>query len=983
MKNLRSLLLTVCLIAALSPIVFAQNGNGNFLLTDNGANNPANSSYKDAPILKTAGSYYPTPPFASRLRKLGEDGSISKPIPFASGILTNGDFSTDANHKPMPYAYWFREQKGSLNFDLGTEYHVSKVRVCILNSGKAHGTAKIGIYTHEELLEAGQQPMQEIKAANGWNEFAINKDTDQIKLDFTRAENAQFITVTEVEIWGKKNENSRPIPAALPEKVLSGNQIGFDFGPASAPAFLNFKTVDSKTLYTKERGYGWIPYVNGQRSPNSKLTFPPGLREGDRGVGERGGRWISSIPKDDLYRDFVSTSRFYTRQTTQEFDVDIPNGKYLVYLASGDLIYGHPGKSTFDVDAEGKRVVDSLTYDNIFRAHASFNVEVKDGQLNLVFSDDSPSFQAGWTLDGLLILPVNNTGEIESAKNTWKEVERVVKAQQDSTIIPKRTFFDYAEKNKLFPLSQQQTDQGYLLFVRDWMRMVYPNTIPLQREVQDAKVEVAAAPSQYTTATVGVYPLKSTFKATVEVSDLLNEKQQKVDKSNIEIRVTGYMPEHMKIEPRIAGDYTYYVSDSSQGPTIMRQVPKILWPYKKSIEVKETTQLWLTFHVPEGTKPGQYRGILTFKPENRAEQKIPISLTVYPFTLLQSDRIQGVYWLADDYNHLDAELKDMADHGIRAVTLSNQVPAELRREGDKAVVDFSRLDLLVKKIKDAGLMGYIPFATGSTRIIINDFLKANPDINAKMSLDPAYEFVVSQLYEYSKKNNWPEILFYPVDEIGSSQQSRSSLKYLSGLIRHAAPKAEIYTTVNNFSAGMECINYFDYATTNIPLTKEQEQTFLSHGKKLMRYGNGYNFNPRISRTLSGYGFWQRPALAMYYYHYRYTVGDPMNPLDGTSRDFMLAYPSPDGPIDSIDLEAIREGNNDLRYIKTMQVWMDKAKQAGKASAIVQKGEAILAEITNCNPAYDQYDFAGVPNEKYAEWRRGMAQVIIQLQDSLR
>jgi hypothetical protein len=122
---------------------------------------------------------------------------------------------------------------------------------------------------------------------------------------------------------------------------------------------------------------------------------------------------------------------------------------------------------------------------------------------------------------------------------------------------------------------------------------------------------------------------------------------------------------------------------------------------------------------------------------------------------------------------------------------------------------------------------------------------------------------------------------------------------------------------------------------------------------------------------------------MYYYHYRYTVGDPMNPLDGTSRDFMLAYPSPDGPIDSIDLEAIREGNNDLRYIKTMQVWMDKAKQAGKAAAIVQKGEAILAEITNCNPAYDQYDFAGVPNEKYTEWRRGMAQVIIQLQDALR
>ena len=978
MRSLRSFIGTLSVILILSVPLFAQhNNNGDLLLTANGVTNPEYSSYKSAPVLKTKGTYYPEPAFAARIRQLGEIGSLNKPTSFATGILTNGDYSTDVSHRPMPYVYWADQAKASLNFDLGEDYTVTKVRVNLLNRS-GYGAQRLGIYTEDELLESGQQPMEEITPQNGWNEFIVNKDTRKIKLEFTRQENARFIGVSEVEIWGKPIENKTLSSESKVTSLITGKQRAFDFGPADSPLLDGFTPVDIKTLYSKERGYGWIPYANGirQGEQNRGFTVAPGLMERDRGAGKI---WRNSVPKDDLYRDFIGVSRPYTQEITQEFAVDLPSGKYQIYLASGDLIYGHPGKKSFIVTAEGKQVLDSLTYDADFRAHASFDVNVTDGQLNLRFSDNDATFQQGWTLDGLLILPINNATEKEAASTTVQNLEHVLKEQQDNTQLTNFTFFDYPETNRLFFLSPKQTDQGYLLFVRDWMRMVYPNTIPLKSEVENANITVAAAPGEYAPASVGIYPLKSTFKAAVEVSDLFSRNQQKINKNAISVRITGYMPERIKREPKVAGNYTYYVADSSVGTDVMNNVPKILYPYKSTFVVNETKQIWLTFHVPETAKPGIYQGTITIKLEGLPQQTLPISLTVYPFQLLQSDRIQGVYWLPEDLASAKLELKDMAEHGIRAVTLSGQVLPDFKNENGQIKIDFSRLDALIKLMKDAGVTGYIPFSTGSLRTTLGDFLQVNPDIKAKVTSGKAYQIAISQLYQHAKENDWPEVLFYPVDEIGNSQGARDSLKYLSGLIREAAPGSKIYTTVNNYSAGLECMNYFDYATVNVPFTKEQEQTFINAGKRYMRYGNSYNFNPRISRTLSGFGLWQRPAIAMYYYHYRIFQGDPMNPLDGTARDMVLSYPSPDGPINSIDFEAIRQGNNDLRYIRTMQVWMEKAKQQHKDLAAIKGGEAILAEITNSNPSYNQYDLEGVPNEKYHEWRSRMAHVIEELQ----
>jgi hypothetical protein len=966
-----------------APSAFAQNADGDFLLTENGLANPEYSHYKNAPLLKTGGTYYASPAFDKQIVELGENGIITAPTPFARGILTNGDASTDYKRRPMPYAYWSNQQKGTLYFDLKKNYFISKVRVQVLQIPKIHGIAKIGVYTWDEMLEAGSLPLQEITAQNGWNEFAINKTSDKIKLDFTRQPDAPYMTITEVEIWGRETaeQTKKPAPPSPIQTGAPRHYRAFDFGPTSSPVFADFTPVDSTAVYNKDRGYGWIPFKDGASGPlesnfgaGSKVV--PGLLERDRGVTVK--------IRDDLYRDFVGAQRAYYSQLEQEFAVDVKNGKYFVAVTSGDLVYGQIGERPLTISAEGRRVLSAIRYNNDLTAHAEFEVTVTDGQLNLRFSSDEAGSNANWNLSGLLIFPDNTVAEKQAALTALKTLDEQTRAQRQTALATTFTKIERMEPDQLFALTPAQRERGYLLFARDWMEMIYPNTIPQQREVRNAKLSLACAPGEYEPATLGVYPLAKNLSATVETSDLVNEKREKIGKENISLRLTGYLNERMKNETRTAGEYSYYLAASSWGTTYMEKVPKVLWPLKGKIEVDETRQIWLTVHVPENAKPGRYNGTLTFKPQNHPAQTVAIQLTVYPLTLHKSERVQGMYWneAALFYpQNRQKELDDMARHGIRAVVTGSFSVPELKKQGEQVAVDFTRMDALVAAIKKAGLMGYMPFLTASTEINIAEFLKAHPEV--KMTQDDAYKLVIAQTFEHAKANHWPEILFYPVDEIGNGAKYLEKMKHLGALIRAAAPDAKIYCTVNNFAAGLEAAAYIDYACVNIPLSREQEQQILQSGKAYMRYGNSYNYNPRLSRTVSGFGFWRLPAVAMYYWHYLSTSADPFNALDGGTRDWVSSYPTPDGPVNSIDFEAIREGIDDTNYIATMQNLMAKARQNGKAQDAVKQGQTILDEITAADPSYNQYDLIGVPNEKYHQWRSRMAQVIIQLQGQVK
>ncbi len=120
--------------------------------------------------------------------------------------------------------------------------------------------------------------------------------------------------------------------------------------------------------------------------------------------------------------------------------------------------------------------------------------------------------------------------------------------------------------------------------------------------------------------------------------------------------------------------------------------------------------------------------------------------------------------------------------------------------------------------------------------------------------------IFKAIEEVSGRDDTPELLYYPVDEIGNDEERGEKADALCALIAQV-PGATSYITVNNYEAGERWGNAFDIWCGNIEYSSEQEQRLLAREKRYMRYGPAYLNDCRKARNTSGFGFYRRPAEA--------------------------------------------------------------------------------------------------------------------------
>lgn len=140
----------------------------------------------------------------------------------------------------------------------------------------------------------------------------------------------------------------------------------YDFGPAGSPVAEGYTGVYLSTLYTPEQGYGI-------KSNANMITR-------DRGAAGT-----------DLTRDWLGYFN-----AGWEFMIDLPNGAYAVKLYVGDLL----GTARTDVTIEGKGYGTVNAGRNTVAEKSINQIQVKDGQMNLIFSG------ATGIVNGLEITPI-------------------------------------------------------------------------------------------------------------------------------------------------------------------------------------------------------------------------------------------------------------------------------------------------------------------------------------------------------------------------------------------------------------------------------------------------------------------------------------------------------------------------------------------------------------------------------------------------
>jgi hypothetical protein len=136
-------------------------------------------------------------------------------------------------------------------------------------------------------------------------------------------------------------------------------------------------------------------------------------------------------------------------------------------------------------------------------------------------------------------------------------------------------------------------------------------------------------------------------------------------------------------------------------------LPPLRWPLV--LRAGQNQPLWLTFHVPRETKPGDYHGELRLKTSLGAV-KVPLRVHVYGFTLPEETHLKSALGMGshpiNQYHNLkqpeDKEavfekyLRNFAEHRISPYSFYDYAPIDIKFAGQgtnkHAQVDFNKFD---------------------------------------------------------------------------------------------------------------------------------------------------------------------------------------------------------------------------------------------------------------------------------------------------
>ncbi|MCE5241428.1 hypothetical protein LLH23_23430 [bacterium] len=548
------------------------------------------------------------------------------------------------------------------------------------------------------------------------------------------------------------------------------------------------------------------------------------------------------------------------------------------------------------------------------------------------------------------------------------------------------------DNSPLPAFSEADRKRGYVVHARHWAEVVYPNTVPVAQQLNPA-LRMFATPGEYEPVTLSVYPLKDFAGAKVEVSDLRPATGAPIPAASVEIRRARYL----RARPNYTVLYQY------------RWVPDALMPYNPAepLVARENARFWLTLHVPATAKPGVYKGVVTVTPTGAAPHKASLAVRVLPIKLQEDpSKIYGIYYRdpLDDWSRAtdevsrafylrksEWEMQDLVAHGTRNVTTSMWVAPE--KDG-KFEINGDLMQMKVDRWRRYGFKFPLVVgvnAGGVYRKYTNQDLGSH--IAQAKAPPPEYGQELTRMCQAIEaervKRGWPEFLYYPIDEPGTSPAAIAFMIETLKAVRAAGVKT--YVTADPTNEGFAPLKpYIDVWCTQ-PFLPGRADIIADEAARKVDYWcypnhvNGENDHTTVNgaRVTYGFGFWRSGFTTLIPWIYRSDNGNPWNYLDGTSSDFFNRTEDNGRPIPVAMWEAYREGYDDYRYVYTLKQKIEAArKQGGRAGRAAEQAQRDLEYVWTAlrvQPKY-KYDDLWEPREVDV-YRWIVANAILKLQDA--
>jgi len=387
------------------------------------------------------------------------------------------------------------------------------------------------------------------------------------------------------------------------------------------------------------------------------------------------------------------------------------------------------------------------------------------------------------------------------------------------------------------------------------------------------------------------------------------------------------------------------------------------------VEKNSLKWIWLTFHVPFDSLPGEYEGKIEIVPKNAAKENIKIRLSVLPIKLIPPIVEYSIYYRGKlrsknsqpevgsewkNEQQMQAELKDMVAHGIGNPTIYQ--PFIIRANGS---YDFSILQQVLQIRKKVGIVNKPLFYLGLKTSAPQDN-EGLDDLKKK----------VRALVDFARENGCPGAYIYGIDEARGKKLKSERLAFQA--VHDAGGKVFVACSSDFANLVGDLLDLPIY--NGIPQSSDIE--------KVHRFGHKiYNYNnpqcgveePLTYRRNYGLLLWQKGLDGTCDYAYQHAFGNIWDDFDHSKyRDHVMAYPTIDGVIPTLQWEGFREGVDDVRYLSTLLYSIKKFEAQDTAKNEIMAAKRFVANLKAKN-------LEDLSSFDLQELRWEIAQLILKLQ----
>jgi len=754
------------------------------------------------------------------------------------------------------------------------------------------------------------------------------------------------------------------------EQSIANDALCFDMGAHSSPLREGFTRVSAQSLYSAQTGFGW-------RSPDGLCahhhSYPREIQNNKNGR--------SAVPV--IYTNEITCDGVVGRKPNA-FLVDVPPGAYRVYLLAGLSAGSARDYHWFDAAVGADRAVVKIPGPYIFEKR-ELKTTVSKGPLAVVLLPATD-----WIVCALVVYP--------AARERQVREEILAPLEREIYFLPPDAAAKWKETKHVEPrpmpdFSAKDQARGYALFARHWSEAIYPNTAPRSSEL-DPVLSIFASLGEYEPVTVSIRPLTDLADVKLSAEDL-HCGGRVIPAASIDVRWVRYM----RVRPNYTRLDSYHIA------------PDVLEHRESSnLRANENQRFWITLRVPDDAAPGDYQGHLALQVAGREGAKIPLRLRVLPIRLEKNpEHIYGMYYLdpladvldgnspeANAYFTRKAELerRDMAAHGM--TTHLSHFGGLNRDPLGNWTLDAAKIERSIALSRKFGLAADHPWVFSLPVDFWYGKLVDKRGTGNHLSLiggDVPQTFfdeitkMVEAVQKEREKHDWPEFLYYPIDE---PSWNPAAVRFLVGALKAVkrAPGARTYVTADpsreEFApiwpyVDVWCCQPFVFGQEKIErLGREKGVEFWCYPNHIC----GENDHPPVrgARMTWGFGFWKSGFKAVIPWIYQYSSGDPWNYLDGPRMDF-LNRSTPDGePIPVALWEAYREGIDDGRYLYTLQRHIERAKKAGgRLAELARQAEEDIRRLGTSIEVQEKYQYDKLwSGPDFDAHRRQLASWILQL-----